>query len=228
MLKHIFRESQCTSMSAEQLIFLGTRQGGLQCGPPFQAQKKEVFSSPAPDNISESESSSVVSTLCNPMDYTLHGILQARILEWVASSLSRGSSQPRDRTQVSHIAGRLLYQVSHQGSPRILARVAYPFSSRSSQSRNQTGISCTAGNSLPSEPPKKPKNTGEGSLPLLQQIFPTQESNRGLLHCTWILYQLSFQGSPYIHIHTHPHTHTIHTHTPLHFSRSFPFCCCCC
>ena len=44
-------------------------------------------------------------TPCNPMNYTLHGILQARILEWVAFPFSRGSSQPRDRTQVSHIAG---------------------------------------------------------------------------------------------------------------------------
>ena len=40
-------------------------------------------------------------TLCDPMDYTVHGILQARILEWVAFPFSRGSSQPRDRTQVS-------------------------------------------------------------------------------------------------------------------------------
>ena len=39
------------------------------------------------------------------MYYTVHGILQARILEWVAFPFSRGSSQPRDRTQVSHIAG---------------------------------------------------------------------------------------------------------------------------
>ena len=42
-------------------------------------------------------------TLCDPI---VHGILQARILEWVAFPFSRGSSQPRDRTQVSHIAGR--------------------------------------------------------------------------------------------------------------------------
>ena len=45
-------------------------------------------------------------TLCDPMDYTVHGILQARILEWVAFPFSRGSSQSRDQTQVSHIAGR--------------------------------------------------------------------------------------------------------------------------
>ena len=45
-------------------------------------------------------------TLCYPMDYIVHGILQARILEWVAYPFSRGSSQPRDWTWVSCIAGR--------------------------------------------------------------------------------------------------------------------------
>ena len=45
-------------------------------------------------------------TLCDPMNYTVYGILQARILEWVAFPFSRGSSQPRDQTQVSHIIGR--------------------------------------------------------------------------------------------------------------------------
>ena len=47
--------------------------------------------------------------------------------------------------------------------------------------------------SLPSEPQGKPKNTGVGSLSLLQRIFPTQESNRGLLHWRCILYQLSYR-----------------------------------
>ena len=46
-------------------------------------------------------------TLCDPMDYTVHGILQARIQEWVAVSFSWGSSQPRDWTQVSLTAGVL-------------------------------------------------------------------------------------------------------------------------
>ena len=50
-------------------------------------------------------------TLCNPMDCSssgssVHGILQARILQWVASSFSRGSSQPRDQIQISHTEGR--------------------------------------------------------------------------------------------------------------------------
>ena len=52
------------------------------------------------------------------------------------------------------------------------------------------------GNSLPTEPQEKPKNTGVGSLSLLQWIFPTQESNQGLLHCKGILYQLSHKGNP--------------------------------
>ena len=63
-------------------------------------------------------------TLWNPMDCSLtgssvHGILQARILEWVAMPSSRGSSQPRDKTRVSYIsyiAGRV-FTLSHQGSP---------------------------------------------------------------------------------------------------------------
>ena len=103
-------------------------------------------------------------TFCDPMDCSpsgssVHGILQARILEWVTMPSSKGFSQPRDRTQVSHIAA----------------------------------------DSLPSEPLGKPKNTGVGSLSLLQRIFPTQESNRGLLQYRQILYQLSYQGSPMTH-----------------------------
>ena len=61
-------------------------------------------------------------TLWDPMDCSLsgssvHGILQARKLEWVAISFSRGSSRPRDQIHVSHIAGRTLYHLSHQGIP---------------------------------------------------------------------------------------------------------------
>ena len=62
-------------------------------------------------------------TLCNPMDYSLpaslvHGILQARILEWVFISSSRGSSQPKDQTQVSCIPsiGRQSLHQCHVGS----------------------------------------------------------------------------------------------------------------
>ena len=81
-------------------------------------------------------------TLCDPMDNSppdssIHGIFQARILEWVAMS----SSQPRDWTHISCIAGCL----RHQDSPRILEWVAYPFSRGTSPPRNQTGVSCVTG-----------------------------------------------------------------------------------
>ena len=95
-------------------------------------------------------------TLCSPMDYTVHGILQARILPWVAFPFSRALPNPGIEPRVPTL------QVD----------------------------------SLPAKPQGKPKNTGMGSLSLLQWIFLTQESNWGLLHCRQILYQLSSQGSP--------------------------------
>ena len=52
------------------------------------------------------KASQLCPTLCDPMGYIVHGILQARILEWAAFPFSRGSSQPRDWTQLSCIAGR--------------------------------------------------------------------------------------------------------------------------
>ena len=88
------------------------------------------------------------------MDYTVHWILQARILELIGFpfSLPNPGIEPR--------------------SPSLQE------------------------DSLPTEPQGKPKNTGMGSLSLLQWIFPTQESNWGILYCRKILYQLSYQASP--------------------------------
>ena len=75
-------------------------------GPTGQVQRPDVSSL----SLFESESRSVVSnscdfTDCSPPGSSVSGILQTRILEWVAMPSSRGSSQPRDWTQVSHIAG---------------------------------------------------------------------------------------------------------------------------
>ena len=56
-------------------------------------------------------------SLCNPMDYTVHGILLTRILEWVAFPFSRGSSQPRDQTQVSSLKADSL-PAELQGKPK--------------------------------------------------------------------------------------------------------------
>ena len=83
--------------------------------------------------------------LCNPMDYTVHGILQARITGVGSLSFLQGIfPTQRSNPGLPHCRW-ILYQLSHKGSPRILEWVAYPFSSRSSQPRNQTRVSCIAG-----------------------------------------------------------------------------------
>ena len=76
------------------------------------------------------------------MDYTVHGILQARILEWVAFLFFRGSFQPWDWNPGVPHWRQILYQLSHKGSTRIPGWVAYPFSSRSSWLRKVTKIKC--------------------------------------------------------------------------------------
>ena len=63
---------------------------------------------------------------CNPPGSSVHGILQARILEWAAISFSRGSSQPRDWTQVSRIAGRCFNLWATREAPIDLFNSAQP------------------------------------------------------------------------------------------------------
>ena len=70
-------------------------------------------------------------TLCDPMDHAVHGILQARILEWVAFPFSKGSSPTKGSNPGLQHCRQILYQLSHKGNPRILEWVACPFSSRS-------------------------------------------------------------------------------------------------
>ena len=77
----------------------------------------------------------------------------------------------------------------------MLKWVAFPFSRGSSQPRIEPRSPTLQADSLLAELQGKPRNTGVGSLSLLQQIFLTQESNQGLLHCRQILYQLSYQSS---------------------------------
>ena len=86
------------------------------------------------------------------------------------------------------------YTVRRILQARILEWVAFPFSRRASQPKDWTQAPVLQADSLPAEPLGKPKNTGVGSLLLLQWIFLTQDSNQGLLHCKQVLYQLSFGG----------------------------------
>ena len=123
----------------------------------------------------------------SPPGSPVPGILQVRTLEWVAIAFSG---------LVTQLCPTLFL-------------CSWGFSTQESWS----GLLCLSPEDLPnsvikpratslqedsllSEPAGKPKNTGAGSLSLLQGIVPTQKSNWGLLHCRRILYQLSSQGSP--------------------------------
>ena len=125
------------------------------------------------------------------MDGSLSGssvqarILQARILGWVAIPFCRGSSRPRDWTQVCIARGfftiwaarEALICIKWKWSVAQLCPNLWPH--ELSSLWNSPG-----------------QNTGVGRLSLLQQIFPTQGSNPGLPHCRWMLHQLSHQRSP--------------------------------
>ena len=72
-------------------------------------------------------------------------VLQARILEWVALTFSRASSQTQGPNPGLPHCRQIIYQPNHQGSPRIREQVACPISRGSSRPRNQTRVSCGAG-----------------------------------------------------------------------------------
>ena len=84
----------------------------------------------------------------------------------------------------------------HGLQARILKWVAFPFSRGYPNPGIEPRSPALQVVSSLAEPQGKPKNTEVGRLFRLQQIFPTQESNQGLLHCRWILNQMSYQGSP--------------------------------
>ena len=130
--------------------------------------------------ISEKKVTQLCLTLCDRMDYTVLGILQARILEWVSDPFSRGSSQSRDLTQVSRIAGVFFIRWVTREAQEYWSGYPIPSPGDLPNSGVELGSLALQADSLPSEPAGKPKNTGVGSLSLLQWIFRTQESNQSL------------------------------------------------
>ena len=122
-------------------------------------------------------------TLCHSMDYSppgssVHGILQARTLEWVAIAFSRGSSQLKDGTWFSFISGGFFSLCT----TKVKVKVAQLCPTLQPHGRYSPWNS-------------KGHNTGVCSHSLLQGIFPTQGSNPDLPHYRQILYKLSHQGS---------------------------------
>ena len=122
---------------------------------------------------------------CSPPGSSVHGILQARIIDWVANPFSRGSSQPKDWTQVSCIAGRF-FTAEPPGKPNF---------KNESESRSVVSDSLRF-HELYSPWNSLGESTGVGSLSLLQGIFPTQGSNPGLLYCRQILYHWPIREAP--------------------------------
>ena len=127
---------------------------------------------------------------CGPPGFSVHGISQARIPEWVAISFSRGIFQTqKSKPHLLHWqAGSL--PLNHQGSPACPVKVKVK------------SLSCvwlrppwTIANRLLRPWDFPGKSNGVGCHFLLQGIFPIQGSNQGLLHCRQMLHHLNYQGS---------------------------------
>ena len=155
---------------------------------------------------------------CSPPGSSVQGILQARILEWVAIALLQGSFPNQgSNPHLSHLlhwqAGPL--PLATPGKPRavqdyrthVKVKVVQPCPALCDpmdytvhailQARILEWVAFPfSRGSSQAEPQGNLKNTGVSRLSLFLRIFQTQESNQGLLHCRQILYQLSYQGSP--------------------------------
>jgi len=104
-------------------------------------------------------------TLCDPVDCTIHGILQARILEWVAFPSSMGASQPRDRTQVSRTSGRFFTSWATRKAQEYWSGWPIPSPEDFPNPGIELGSPALQADSLPTE-------RGLGGWLLLNQIMP--------------------------------------------------------
>ena len=126
-------------------------------------------------------------TLCDPMDYTVHGIFQARILEWVAFPFSRESSQGLN--PVLPHCRRILYQLSHKGSPNESESCSVLSDSLQlhglDSSGNSPGQNTEVGGIFCS-PADLPNRRIEPRSPALQvDSLPTELSRKPLKICVW-------------------------------------------
>ena len=101
------------------------------------------------------------STLYDPMDYTVHGILQSRILEWVAFELLQGISQPRDLIQVSSIPGRFFTSWATREAQEYWNGKPIPSPADLPDPGNKTQSPTLQADSLPAEPQGKPIQCGK-------------------------------------------------------------------
>ena len=146
---------------------------------------------------SKSEVAQSCPTLSDPMDCSppgssIHGIFQARVLEWGAIAFSRISIQLFKEIQCMILLTNILYQrVSNFFLNQIIVLVAQMSDSLRPHELQPTRLLCPWDSSG--------KNIGVSSHSILRGIFPTQRSNPGLPHGRRILYHLNHQGSPQDH-----------------------------
>ena len=137
---------------------------------------------------------------CSLLGSSIHGISQARILEWLAISYSRGSSQTRGWAWVSCIGRQILYHwVTREARSSVYPNTYYVFSRKKVLAAQSCLTLCDPMDcSLPGSSVHEilqVRNTGVGSHSLLQGIFMTWGSNPGPWHSRQILCHLSHQGS---------------------------------
>ena len=168
---------------------------------------------------------------CSLPSSSIHGIFQARVLEWVAISFSRGSSWPRARTLVSPIVGRRFYCLSHQGSPivveicakslqsgltfcvRLLCPWDFPGKNTAVVCHLQGTINAICLNQPKTMPPPDPQSMGKkwssmklvsGAKKIGDHCFQGKRSAVVLEHMRWELLQVP--SVPESHKHTHPNS----------------------
>ena len=117
--------------------------------------------------------------LCDPTDYIVQEILQARILKWVAFPFSRGSFPTQESNPGLLHCRQVLSKQSLQGSPRTLDWVTYPFSSGSSWPRNWTGSPALQADSLPAELPSQNHSPFNQSVEKLSLTKPVPVPKMG-------------------------------------------------
>ena len=132
---------------------------------------------------------------CSLSGSSVYGISQARILEPVTISFSKGSSWIRDWTRVSCTGRQIAYHWT-TWKALLIAYVLCAVLSCSVVSDSLRPHGLLLGSSVHGDSPGK--NTGVGCHALFQRLFPTQGSNPGLLRCEWFLYCLNHQKNPRI------------------------------
>ena len=116
---------------------------------------------------------------------------------WLPSWLSVKKSEVKVTQSCSTLTPWTMQSMEFSG-PEYWSGLPFPSSGDLPNPGMESRSPALQADSLPAKPQGKPKNTGVGSLPLLQGIFLTQESKWSLLHCRQVLYQLSYPGSPVV------------------------------